>query len=147
MKNLPLAMLLLVFLVVFTFGCAQTRVGKQGAVSLRSRERVHFDFDRAKVREADRQTLEAVALSLKAQPKVVAIVEGHADRTGSAYYNEILAEQRARAVRVYLRDLGADHRQVTLTSKGEREPLDRRWTREAHAKNRRVEILMSLIGE
>ncbi len=128
-------------------GCAQTRVIHDRDVAIRSSRRVYFDLNRSEVRDEDRATLESVAKNLQRKPKTIAILEGHADRTGPAHYNEVLAEKRARAVRVYLRNLGASHRQLTITSKGEREPLDRAWTPEAHQKNRRVEILMTLTGD
>lgn len=110
------------------------------------RQRVFFDFDRAKIRNQDRPTLDGVADRLQGDRKTMAIVEGHADQIGGDRYNDILSENRARAVRVYLRDQGADPRRITMTSKGKREPLVTGRGRKQFQQNRRVEIMMTLTG-
>lgn len=139
--------ILFLLVLLAAVGCAQRHTIRQIDVRSYPRQTVHFGFDKSKVQEQDRKALENVVSNLKAKPKAVAIVEGHTDKVGPARYNEILAEKRARAVRVYLRNLGANHRRLTILSKGEREPAVKGWTHEAHQQNRRVEIIMSLIGE
>lgn len=135
---------ILTILLLLVSGCAQTRTLSRAPVEPH-RQTVHFGFNKTSVRAEDRGILKDVAFDLKRKQKAVAIVEGHADKVGSARYNEILAERRARAVRVYLRNLGADHRRLTILSKGEREPVAHGWTGADHQQNRRVEIIMSLV--
>lgn len=132
--------------LAFSAGCAGQRRAVVVQPARGDHQRVFFDFNRAKVRSEDRTVLNSVASWLRSDKKTMAIVEGHTDRIGSARYNEALAENRARAVRVYLRDQGADPRRITMTSKGEREPLvkGRGWRQ--LQQNRRVEILMGLTG-
>ncbi|QQR81239.1 MAG: OmpA family protein [Deltaproteobacteria bacterium] len=72
-----------------------------------------------------------------------AIIEGHTDRIGSTRYNEILAEKRARSVRVYLWSLGGDPARMTMLSKGKRELLIKGNSRKADEENRRVEIVVT----
>jgi peptidoglycan-associated lipoprotein len=129
-------------------GCASGRVAAKRAQTqpVIEKHEVFFEFNKSDVRSEDRDLLNDLAHKIEGDSKAVAILEGHADQIGEAQYNEILAESRARSVRVYLRDLGADARRLTITSKGEREPLVDGQGRKALEKNRRVEIFLTLTG-
>ena len=107
---------------------------------LKLRSKVLFDFDKSTIKPNAKPLLKSVASELKKDPRAFLLLEGHTDKVGTEEYNEVLSEERARAVRAFLMQYGVGHRQLTLLSKGEREPVDKRWTREAHRKNRRVEI-------
>lgn len=138
----PVALSAIIFLAA---GCATTGGGRgisqtTGILSAT----VHFDFDRATIRDIDRPTLNDVARLLRARAKSVAILEGHADEIGRPLYNDVLAERRARAVRVYLRDLGIDPKMATFVSKGAREPAVQGSSPEGRAANRRVEIFVTM---
>jgi peptidoglycan-associated lipoprotein len=64
---------------------------------------VHFEFDRAELREGDRPLLDRFAGVVKEHyPNAVITVEGFADPVGSARYNERLAQRRAESVKAYL---------------------------------------------
>ena len=72
-------------------------------------------------------------------------VNGHADRLGSAQYNQRLSEKRAEAVRAYLVSKGADAAKVetfgfgkTLPAKSCPDQKDRKSLIECLAPNRRV---------
>ena len=146
MRKQTISMIVAVGLLTAT-GCASQRVAtKKSSEPINRREAVHFDFGKAKVRSQDRSTLDKVASWIKRDKKTVGILEGHTDQIGSDRYNEILGENRARAVRVYLRDQGADPRRVTVVSKGKKEPVVKGRGRKALGPNRRVEILMTLTG-
>lgn len=68
---------------------------------------VHFDFDRAEIRDVDRPILDRFAASIKRHaPNALVTVEGFADPAGSEAYNIRLSRQRADAVRSYLVDTG-----------------------------------------
>jgi outer membrane protein OmpA-like peptidoglycan-associated protein len=140
----------LILAALLASACASGRVAHAKhapeAQPVTERHEVHFDFNKAAIRSDDEGMLKDVADRIKGDPKAVAIVEGHADQIGESDYNEVLAENRARAVRVYLRDQGADPRRLTMTSKGEREPIVRGYGREALQPNRRVEIFLTLKG-
>src|SRR5438132_20786 len=75
------------------------------------------------------------------------IVNGHADRLGSAQYNQRLSEKRAEAVRAYLVSKGADGSQVetlgfgkTLPTKSCPDQKERKSLIECLAPNRRVVV-------
>lgn len=124
-------------------GCASQRAALGPQMS-KERERIYFDFDRAQIRTSEKEKLAKVANLLKTDRKSTAVLEGHTDRIGPSRYNEILAENRARAVRAYLWTLGSDPRQMPMLSKGEREPVALGHTRNDHQLNRRVEIFMTV---
>lgn len=68
---------------------------------------VHFDFDRADLRESDRPVLDRFATVVKEYyPGALVTVEGFADPAGSQAYNLRLGKQRAEMVRDYLANTG-----------------------------------------
>lgn len=128
-------------------GCASGRaLSKKDSKSstVTEHHEVYFEFNKADIRSQDEDLLDRIASKVEGDEKAVAILEGHADQIGEIQYNENLAENRARAVRVYLRDQGADPRRLTVISKGEREPVVDAHGREALQPNRRVEIRLTL---
>lgn len=68
---------------------------------------VHFEFDRAEVRESDKPVLERFAAVVQAYyPNAIITVEGFTDPAGSAEYNRRLGMRRAEAVKEYLTTVG-----------------------------------------
>jgi len=64
---------------------------------------VHFEFDSAELREADRPVLDRFASVVKEYyPGAIITVEGFTDPAGSPAYNQRLGQHRADAVRDYL---------------------------------------------
>ncbi len=82
---------------------------------------VHFDFDKADIRDLDRQVLDRFASVVKQfYGQATVTVEGFADPAGSEAYNRRLGQRRADAVKRYLTTTGglrAD--QVKAVSYGE----------------------------
>jgi outer membrane protein OmpA-like peptidoglycan-associated protein len=68
------------------------------------------------------------------------LLEGHADDTGSANYNDKLSVKRVDNVKSYLVSKGIDVARFTANSYGETKPATPNNTKEGRAKNRRVEI-------
>lgn len=130
--------ILILPMILLGVGCASQRIN-----TFQTNERVHFNFNKSEVRESDKEKLGWIAKILKKDTAATAIIEGHTDRVGSARYNEILAENRARSVRVYLWLLGGDPSRMTMLSKGKREPLIKGTSKNADEENRRVEIIVT----
>lgn len=103
-------------------------------------ERIHFAFDRAVIRDADRPILDRKVEILGAQPAIRIRIAGHCDVRGPAAYNQVLGMQRAEAARRYLTNAGVAAGRIDVVSNGETQPLDSGTTREAHARNRRAEF-------
>jgi OOP family OmpA-OmpF porin len=82
-----------------------------------------FDFDKAVLRPAGRDALDAFYNKTKdINPEVITAV-GHADRFGSDKYNQNLSERRAAAVKAYLMDKGIEANRVYTEGKGETQPV------------------------
>ena len=81
-----------------------------------------FDFDRATLRPDALPLLESDARHLQDDGVRHILLEGRGDEVGTAAYNLVLGERRAKAVRAYLQQLGL---QATLqvTSYGKDRPL------------------------
>jgi peptidoglycan-associated lipoprotein len=105
-------------------------------------EPVGFDFDQAVLTPGTREALDRFAACLGRTPRAIR-VEGHCDVRGSAGYNQALGQRRADAVVKYLRERGLTAVQFTSTSKGKSRPLCGEATEACHARNRRVELVLS----
>src|SRR5262249_26366355 len=103
---------------------------------------VHFEFDRYTIRRQDGRALEDNARWLKANPRALLLIEGHADERGTNEYNIALGERRATAARDYLVTLGIDRARITLLSYGEERPLCSERTESCWAQNRRAHFLV-----
>jgi outer membrane protein OmpA-like peptidoglycan-associated protein len=103
---------------------------------------VHFDFDKANVRSDSVPILREAASTLKENPAISVIVEGHTDSQGTEEYNQKLSVRRAQAVKDYLETLGVAASRMTVRGKGESQPVASNDTEDGRAENRRVELLV-----
>jgi hypothetical protein len=101
---------------------------------------IYFAFDSAALNGAARKALDVVANNLNQRSYVVAIANGHADRTGTEAYNQALSQRRANAVADYLGSQGVSKNQLRTRAFGETRPVNAGETPEQRARNRRVEI-------
>jgi OmpA-OmpF porin, OOP family len=120
---------------------------KPAVLNLSSREL--FEFNKATLTNEAKAKLDAeVVAKLRDVGEVRYInVNGHADRLGSAQYNQQLSEKRAEAVRAYLVSKGVDPAKVETLGFGKTTPVkscpdqkDRKALIECLAPNRRVEV-------
>ena len=113
---------------------------------------VHFDFDDASLREADRPMLDRFAQVVgKYYTNAVITVEGFTDPAGSASYNQELGMDRAEAVREYLSGTaGLTSANLKAVSYGEarnRQVVpDAAGPGEAGMENRRVALVIDYTG-
>ncbi len=118
----------------------QTRVDSPDKLNWAKFEPIHFDFDSATIREADRKTLEAIASYLKENPSQKILVAGNCDERGTTEYNLALGQRRASAARNYLVKLGAPADHVGTVSWGEEKPANSGHNEAAWSENRRDEF-------
>ncbi|MEM8546584.1 MAG: OmpA family protein [Pseudomonadota bacterium] len=88
---------------------------------------------------SERVLLDAAATLAKNSDLVVEVA-GHTDSDGAAAYNESLSERRARAVRNFLVENGANAANLTVRGYGESQPIADNGTAAGKAENRRVEL-------
>jgi outer membrane protein OmpA-like peptidoglycan-associated protein len=103
---------------------------------------VHFQFDSAKLTEADKTKLETIASRLKQEAATAQLtVTGHTDSVGSDAYNEKLSDKRAHSVVEYLIEEGVPRASfVSVQGAGESQPVADNKTADGRAMNRRTEI-------
>jgi OOP family OmpA-OmpF porin len=82
-----------------------------------------FDFDKATLRPEGQARLDQLADEIKTITLEVIIVVGHADRIGSAQYNQKLSDRRAETVKARLVSKGIAANLVHAEGKGEQQPL------------------------
>jgi peptidoglycan-associated lipoprotein len=102
---------------------------------------IYFDYDRFTVRADGVQSMEQNAKWLRSHKGQTMIIEGHADERGTAAYNLVLGEKRARSAKRYLEDLGISGAQIQITSFGENRPFCNDQTESCYQKNRRAHFV------
>jgi len=99
---------------------------------------VHFDYKQAKIHKDDKAVLDALAQKLREDSKRKVLVEGHCDSRGTANYNMMLGERRAKIVKEYLVTAGATPSQIDVVSYGKERPMCTEATDGCWKSNRRV---------
>ena len=102
---------------------------------------VFFDYDSFMVKDEYRSMLEAHAGYLLSKRDARVILQGNTDERGSREYNLALGQQRAEAVRKALAVLGVGEGQMEAVSFGEEKPRNEADSDEAHAQNRRTDVV------
>ncbi len=104
---------------------------------------IHFDLDRADLRDGDRAILSKNADTLKKFDFLIVTVEGHCDERGSVEYNLSLGERRAKAAYDYLVSLGVDASRLKTVSYGKEVPLCQESNEDCWARNRRAHFAVT----
>jgi peptidoglycan-associated lipoprotein len=102
---------------------------------------VFFDYDQFHIRTDAMPILDANAGWLRANKNKTVIIEGHCDERGTAAYNLVLGEKRARTVRKYLVDLGVQASQLEILSFGEARPFCKNQNEVCYQQNRRAHFI------
>lgn len=106
-----------------------------------SKRSIFFDFDSFVVKDEYRPVLEAHAGYLLAHRDARIVLQGNTDERGSREYNLALGQKRAEAVRRALAVLGIGDAQMEAVSFGEEKLRNEGDTDEAHAENRRTDVV------
>jgi peptidoglycan-associated lipoprotein len=104
---------------------------------------IHFDYDRAELRDADRQVLATNAEFLKSHDYIKVTVEGHCDERGTVEYNLALGERRAKNAYDYLVSLGVPADRLKTVSYGKEIPLCQESGETCWARNRRAHFAIT----
>jgi outer membrane protein OmpA-like peptidoglycan-associated protein len=119
---------------------AETRRTALGLVMNLGEDHLKFEFDKADLRQQDRELLSRIAGIILTSHDYTISVNGHTDDVGSDAYNKALSERRAQAVRDYLVKAGLPSGILTVEGHGKSLPLVKGTSDAARAKNRRVEL-------
>lgn len=104
---------------------------------------VLFDSGRSTLRPEAREKLARFAGIVLNYPGLSIVCEGHADSTGTAFYNQALSEDRASSVGEYLEMQGVPMDRISSRGFGEEEPIESNATSAGRRMNRRVEMVVS----
>jgi peptidoglycan-associated lipoprotein len=102
---------------------------------------VLFDFDRATLRTDALPVLEANAKRLQRDGVTRLLLEGRGDEIGTAAYNIVLGDRRAKSVKYYLQELGLSA-EFKTTSYGKDRPLCFQHSSDCFQKNRSVHFVI-----
>lgn len=105
---------------------------------------VFFGYDQWTLSDAGMEALNRDAQWLKAHPGAVMKVEGHCDERGTADYNVVLGDKRAKAARSYLIESGVSPRQVAIVSYGKERPFCTDPAESCYQQNRRDHVLLNV---
>ena len=103
---------------------------------------VFFDWDRADLTDRARQIIAEAATNSRTVSSTRIEVSGHADRTGTAAYNQRLSVRRAEAVAAELVRRGVARNIITIQGFGFDRPLVPTAQGVREPQNRRVEIVL-----
>jgi len=108
-------------------------------------DKIFFDTGRATIQKRSHAILDDAVQIMVDYPEIQKLrIEGHTDSRGSDSFNKDLSQRRADSVMQYFVDKGVDASRLSAVGFGEEKPLDPAKTREAYAKNRRVDFFVEL---
>jgi peptidoglycan-associated lipoprotein len=103
---------------------------------------VFFDFDSALLRDDAHPVLQKVA-GVAERRNVTVRIEGNCDEVGTVEYNLALGEHRAIQAKDYLTRLGVPSERIKTVSYGSQRPKAPGHDDEAHAENRRDDLIVN----
>ncbi|MCI0427267.1 MAG: peptidoglycan-associated lipoprotein Pal [Nitrospiraceae bacterium] len=103
---------------------------------------VFFSYDSWTISEDGRQALSRDAEWMKSNPSALVKVEGHCDERGTAAYNLVLGEKRAKAARNYLVELGVGANRLSVVSYGKERPSCNEHAESCYQQNRRGHLVV-----
>ncbi len=101
---------------------------------------VFFDTDKFNLKSESKAELNKLIALLKKQAGLKIEIGGHTDNTGNKKANQILSQNRAKAVYQYLIDNGIDAGRLSYKGYGDSKPIADNATEEGRSQNRRTEF-------
>lgn len=103
-----------------------------------------FDTGKANLKPEALESINQIADIIKKYPEDKIIVIGHTDNVGSDVLNQRLSEHRAQAVRLAMIGRGVPSGSIEQVGMGESNPIDSNDTEAGRARNRRVELQITI---
>jgi peptidoglycan-associated lipoprotein len=104
---------------------------------------IHFDYDKADLREGDRAVLGKNADVLKRLDFLKVTIEGHCDERGTVEYNLALGERRAKAAYDYVVSLGVPADRLKTVSYGKEVQVCNEANEGCWRRNRRAKFTVT----
>lgn len=103
-------------------------------------DKIFFQPDKATLLPSSYEELNKLYGFLTENPTVSIQINGHTDITNLPDYNQVLSENRAKAVKTYLIRKGISEKRIKTKGFGETQPVATNETEEGKQQNRRVEF-------
>ena len=104
---------------------------------------VYFDYDKYDVRGDQSSAVQSTAAFLKKYPSAKLTVEGHCDERGSTEYNLALGDNRARAAKDALTQMGIAADRTNPISFGKEKPFCSESNEQCWQRNRRAHFVLA----
>lgn len=101
---------------------------------------IFFETDQFQIQPKSETELQRVVNFLQENPEVRIEIAGHTDDVGSAAYNKVLSEKRARAVYDYLVKAGISPERLRAKGYGQTQPVVPNDSEQNRQRNRRIEF-------
>ncbi len=119
---------------------AGNAAGEGAAAAETGLKAIYFDYNKAFIRNDERNILAADADWLKAHPSVKIKIEGNCDERGTDAYNQALGQRRAASAKKFLTDRGIAANRIALISYGKEKPVCNGHDETCWQKNRRDDL-------
>jgi outer membrane protein OmpA-like peptidoglycan-associated protein len=103
---------------------------------------VKFQFNEAEFPPYFHSILDRIVEILEENKNMNLMIIGHTDSVGAYYYNQMLSEERALAVKKYFIDKGISEYRLIAKGYGKTKPIADNGTESGRADNRRVELII-----
>ena len=103
-------------------------------------DNVFFDSGKSSLRAESNKELNELAEYMTLKPTLVIEIAGHTDNVGVSEANQKLSEERANAVKEYLKKKGIAAERVIAKGYGDTQPVADNGTAAGKQKNRRTEV-------
>ena len=100
----------------------------------------YFDTGKWDLRQESFPDLEKLLKFMQENEKMVIEVEGHTDSRDTEKRNQVLSENRARSIKIWLTDKGISGKRISYVGYGESKPSATNKTEEGRQLNRRIEV-------
>lgn len=124
------------------FGCPVIKEEIRNTVKLAAKN-ILFATGSHTILKSSNKSLNEVVKLMKEDINLRLNMEGHTDNTGTPDINQVLSQQRAKAVNDYLIKNGIDAERLKFAGFGQDRPIAENHTAAGRSKNRRVELLIS----
>ncbi|QXP58829.1 OmpA family protein [Olleya sp. HaHaR_3_96] len=128
-------------------GCPLKIVETAPVVPVTGLRKVYFNYNSSKLDQNAKVILDEIAASIGDDSNYAVSIEGHADSRGSDNYNYNLSVVRAQEIKNYLTSKNIADSDITISGKGESQPLSTNDTEAGRALNRRVELTINITAK
>lgn len=106
-------------------------------------DNIYFKFDKALILPKSTQALNTLLNYLKMNKQLNAHFVGHSSNEGTVDHNQVLSEERAKAICDFLIKKGIAESRLSFEGKGDKSPISPNDSESNRALNRRVELVLS----